>query len=384
MKVLFVINNFFLKGNGLCASARRTVHYLKEAGIDVRVLSGRNKDPEGPQPEYPLEDLNLPLFNSLIDAQGYQFASTDRKMIRQAVEWADLIHLEEPMILEAAAAISARKAGKAITGTYHLHPENMYASVGLDDSISINWTTLNLWRDLIFNHCSDIQCPTQNVKDRLKRHHFKARLHLISNGIIPDPVRSTAVRDPEDTSFRIINIGRLSNEKDQMTLLRAAALSSHSRDLRLIFAGRGPEEDAYRKKAAELFEEGTLRYPVEFVFLDAQGLKDLAHTADLFVHCAYIEVEGLSCLESLREGVVPLIAKGKYSATSQFALDNHSTFPAKDPKALARKIDWWFEHPKHRREMAPRYAALASEYDIHKSIDALIDMFRTALSEKKA
>ena len=113
MKVLFVINNFFLKGNGLCASARRTVHYLKEAGIDVRVLSGRNKDPEGPQPEYPLEDLNLPLFNSLIDAQGYQFASTDRKMIRQAVEWADLIHLEEPMILEAAAAISARKAGKA-------------------------------------------------------------------------------------------------------------------------------------------------------------------------------------------------------------------------------------------------------------------------------
>ena len=384
MKVLFVINNFFLKGNGLCASARRTVHYLKEAGIEVRVLSGRNKDPKGPQPDYPLEDLNLPLVNGLIDAQGYQFALTDRETIRRAVEWADLIHLEEPMVLEAAAAISARKAGKAITGTYHLHPENMYASVGLDDSHTINWTTLNLWRDLVFNHCSDIQCPTQNVMDRLKRHKFKSRLHLISNGIIPDPVRSLAVRDPEDTSFRIVNIGRLSNEKDQMTLLLAAALSGHSRDLRLIFAGRGPEEATYRKKAQELFEDGTLRYPVEFVFLDAQGLKDLAHTADLFVHCAYIEVEGLSCLESLREGVVPLIAKGKYSATSQFALDSHSTFPARDPKALARKIDWWIEHPEYRREMAPRYAALAAEYDIHKSINALIDMFRTALSEKQA
>jgi glycosyltransferase involved in cell wall biosynthesis len=324
------------------------------------------------------------LVNGLIDAQGYQFALTDRETIRRAVEWADLIHLEEPRVLEAAAAISARKAGKAITGTYHLHPENMYASVGLDDSHTINWTTLNLWRDLVFNHCSDIQCPTQNVMDRLKRHKFKSRLHLISNGIIPDPVRSSAVRDPEDTSFRIVNIGRLSNEKDQMTLLLAATLSGHSRDLRLIFAGRGPEEATYRKKAQELFEDGTLRYPVEFVFLDAQGLKDLAHTADLFVHCAYIEVEGLSCLESLREGVVPLIAKGKYSATSQFALDSHSTFPARDPKALARKIDWWIEHPEYRREMAPRYAALAAEYDIHKSINALIDMFRTALSEKQA
>ena len=190
------------------------------------------------------------------------------------------------------------------------------------------------------------------------------------------------MRDPDDKSFRIVNIGRLSNEKDQMTLLKAVSYSGHSRDLRLIFAGRGPEEEAYRKKAAELVEKGTLRYPPEFVFLDSRGLKDLAHTADLFVHCAYIEVEGLSCLESLREGVVPLIAKGKYSATSQFALDHHSTFPAKDPKALARKIDWWIEHPERRMQMAPRYAALAAEYDIHKSIDALVDMFRKAIGER--
>jgi glycosyltransferase involved in cell wall biosynthesis len=382
MKVLFVINNFYLRGNGLCASARRTVHYLKEAGVDVRVLSGRNKDPEGPQPEYPLDDLNLPFVNGLVEAQGYQFASTDKDTIRAAVDWADLVHLEEPMVLEARTAIYARKTGKAITGTYHMHPENMYASVGLDYSRTINWATLNLWRDLIFNYCSHIQCPTQNVLDRLKRHRFKAELHLISNGIIPDPVRSTAMRDPDDKSFRIVNIGRLSNEKDQMTLLKAVSYSGHSRDLRLIFAGRGPEEEAYRKKAAELVEKGTLRYPPEFVFLDSRGLKDLAHTADLFVHCAYIEVEGLSCLESLREGVVPLIAKGKYSATSQFALDHHSTFPAKDPKALARKIDWWIEHPERRMQMAPRYAALAAEYDIHKSIDALVDMFRKAIGER--
>ena len=381
MKVLFVINNFYLKGNGLCASARRTVQYLKEAGVDVRVLSGKNKDPEGPQPEYPLEDLNLPFVHGLIEAQGYQFAQSDMETISRAVEWADLVHLEEPMVLEAKAAILARKSGKAVTGTYHLHPENLYASVGLDYSKPINWATLNLWRDLVFRYCSDIQCPTQNVMDRLKRHRFKARLHLISNGIIPDPVRSTAVRDPEDKSFRIVNIGRLSNEKDQMTLLRAASFSGHSRDLRLIFAGKGPEEEAYRRKADELVEEGVLRYPPEFVFLDSRGLKDLARTADLFVHCAYIEVEGLSCLESLREGVVPLIAKGKYSATSQFALDNHSTFPAKNPKALARKIDWWIEHPERRKEMAPRYAALAAEYDIHKSIDALIDMFHKALND---
>ncbi len=52
MKVLFVVNGFYAKGNGLSGSARRTVRKLKEAGIDVRVLSGRNEDPNGPQPDF--------------------------------------------------------------------------------------------------------------------------------------------------------------------------------------------------------------------------------------------------------------------------------------------------------------------------------------------
>ena len=42
MKILFVINNFYVTGNGLAASARRTVEYLKQTGHEVRILSGPN------------------------------------------------------------------------------------------------------------------------------------------------------------------------------------------------------------------------------------------------------------------------------------------------------------------------------------------------------
>ena len=65
MKVLFVINGYYAKGNGLSGSARRTVRKLKEAGIDVRVLSGKNPNPYGPQPEYPLEDFHMPVFDKI-------------------------------------------------------------------------------------------------------------------------------------------------------------------------------------------------------------------------------------------------------------------------------------------------------------------------------
>ena len=94
MKILFVINNFHTKGNGLCASARRTVHFLKEAGQDVKVLSGRNSDPDGEQPEFCLEQYHLPIFDPLVTAQGYVFAKTDKKIIEEAVRWADVIHIE--------------------------------------------------------------------------------------------------------------------------------------------------------------------------------------------------------------------------------------------------------------------------------------------------
>ena len=47
MKILFVLNNIYTSGNGLAASARRTVAYLREAGHEVRIVSGPNhKNPE--------------------------------------------------------------------------------------------------------------------------------------------------------------------------------------------------------------------------------------------------------------------------------------------------------------------------------------------------
>ena len=70
MKILFVVNNYYATGNGLSASARRTVEYLKKAGQDVRVLSGPNHNPDGPQPDYLLEDYKFPLVDFLITSNG--------------------------------------------------------------------------------------------------------------------------------------------------------------------------------------------------------------------------------------------------------------------------------------------------------------------------
>ena len=384
MKILFVVNNYYASGNGLSASARRTVQYLREAGQEVRVLSGRNHEADEPQPDYVLADFHVPVFDGLVQSNGYKFAKTDFAVIRRAVRWADVVHLEEPFIIQVVTARIARYYKVPCTATYHLHPENLFCSINLGDWKFLNYSTLLTWRDFVFNLCTDIQCPTENVLERLQKFGFKARLHLISNGIIPDlSIRPKEEDEDPNRPFLIVCIGRLSVEKDQPTLLEAMKYSKYADRIQLYFAGRGPEADAIKEKAHKLYEDGIVKYDPIFQFHDREGLRKLAAEADLYIHCATVEVEGLSALEALQQAVVPVIAKGELTATSQFALDEHSLFPTKDPEALAACIDYWLDHPVERQEMGWRYAESTEEYDIHKSIAALIDMFRQAVESKE-
>lgn len=377
MKILFVLNNYYSTGNGLSASARRTVAALKEAGEEVRVLSGPNHTPGGPQPEYLLKDFYFPIFQPIINAHGYHFASTDTRVVEEAVRWADVVHMEEPFVLEIRTAKIARKLGKPITGTYHMHPENIFYSLGMGGWKFPNETLLKIWRNWCFNKWEYVQCPTRNVKDRLVAAGYTADLRVISNGIVPD----ACVRVPhENKPWVVICIGRLSGEKDQHTLLDAMKHSKHAKNIQLIFAGRGPQEKKIRRKAHELFTRGVLAYDPAFEFMDRNGLRNLAAKADLAIHCATVEVEGLSIMEAMQQGAVPIIAQGPITGTYQFALDDRSRFHQKDPRELAGKIDWWLDHPTELDSMREAYVNEMKTYSIETSVRELRKMFRDACS----
>jgi glycosyltransferase involved in cell wall biosynthesis len=387
MKILIVINNFHMTGNGMASSARRTVNYLKAAGHEVRVLAGPNPDPQGPQPEFLLKEYKFPVGQSMVEAQGYHYASSDKKVIARAVEWADIVHLEEPFMLEYKTMKIAEAMGKPLTATYHIHPEN----------ISCHWGPLSYWKGLnrfllrlatryIYNHCSAVQCPTENVLDRMRRYHLESRMEVISNGLVPDncirPKEMPANYLDPKRPFKVIYIGRLSKEKDQMTLLESMRYSQYAWCIQLHFAGIGDAEQKIKKKARELCKEGVLKYPPIFTFEDRDGLRKLAAEADLAVHCAIIEVEGLSIMESMQQGVVPVIAEGRYSGTSQFALDRRSVFPVRNPEALANRIDYWLSHPKERWETGQQYVQAMKAYDIRQSVEKLTALFEQAIKEK--
>jgi 1,2-diacylglycerol 3-alpha-glucosyltransferase len=389
MKVLFVVNNFYVKGNGLSASAQRTVQKLRESGLEVEVLSGPNPDPTGPEPMFLLQNATIPFFDGIVHKQGYQFAKTDLTIVKAAIEWADLIHIEEPFNIEITVCRLAEEAHKPMTATFHLYPENLFASVDLDKSAWYNGMMMRVWRDTVFNKCQIVQCPTANVRDRLEAFHFKSELRVISNGLVLEdlmhitPEEKAAMKRESSAPYQILAIGRLSKEKDYITLLKAMRYSRYAKQIQLVIAGRGPKGNQLKRYADKLLKKGIIAYAPRFGFLDLAGLQNYAATSDLFVHCAYIEVEGLSCMEAIQTGLVPIIAKGRYTATSQFALDPESTFQARKPKLLARRIDYWLSHEKERHEEAAKYVGLGQNYSIDKSIKAIIEMFNDAIAMAK-
>ena len=378
MKVLIVCNNVHMRGNGVSTAVRSLMQRLADEGIDVRLAACKNPDKNGMQPDYPFDHFRFPIFEPIISSNGFMFAKTDRDMLTKAVSWADVIHIMEAFPLESAAVEIAGRLGKPCVGTYHTFTENITANLGLSGSSFINRLISWWWKKSVYDHCECIQCPTEKVKRHLEENGYISRLEVISNGIVI-PEETDTPKDPPCNPYIILCIGRLAKEKSQGTLMEAMRYSRHSKEIELQFAGKGPKMKEYINQAQSLMDDNVLDYEPVFGFYNQDELKNLTRHAYLYIHCADVEVEGLSCLEAIKEGVVPVIAESRMSSTSQFALDERSLFPAHDPEVLAARIDWWIEHPAERMEMGRKYMHSVRDYDIRKSTEQIINMYKDAL-----
>lgn len=381
MKILLVIDTYDTNNNGTSISAQRFAAVLREHGNEVRILTTGEPAPD----KFVLKEFKVPLFNDLIHSQGFQFAQVDLDIIREAVAWADIVHCMMPFALETATKLIADQMHKPSTAAFHIQPENMTSSIGLGKAEWLNDRFYYTFRFLLYQHFNHIHVPSQFMADELIKRGYKAKIHVISNGIDPDFIaagqRKLSNSDGGHTSrsdgslITIVMVGRLSGEKRQDVIINAVPFSKYADRIQLVFAGKGPKYDEY----VELGKQ--LKNPPQFVFLSKPELIDLLLHTDLYVHASDMESEAISCIEAFATGLVPVIANSEDSATPQFALDGRSLFAPGRPKDLARAIDWWLDHPDEKAKMEREYAEAAKKYDIDTSVRLCEQMFREAIEE---
>ncbi len=400
MRILFVCDSFLDSNNGTTITAQRFAQELVMRGHEVRVACAAStarleelgyvpsKDQraweppcDAAQPDiaiYPEPRYHMPIFQPLVDAQGYVIADSDPATTKAALAWCDIAHFLTSFNLCHYAVAMAEEMGIPATAAFHIQPENLTSSIHLGKWKWFNAFIYYLFKWSLYQHVEHVQCPSQMIARQLEQHGYTNELHVISNGIAD---MWTYQRLPKDEGLRghivVTMVGRYSVEKRQDLVIEAAAHSRHKDQILVVLAGQGPQEQHLRKLATRLGVE------VRFGFLAQDRLKRLLSMSDIYVHASDMEAEAMSCMEAFATGLVPIISDSPLSATSQFALDQRSIFHAGDAKDLAMHLDWWIEHPQERTEMGHAYAEEAERYRVGTCVDEFEGMLRMALGEQR-
>lgn len=370
MKILIVLDDYFNQTNGMCISTQRFVREFRQEGQQVRILSTSSQG----QADYPVPELIIPFFRRIIAKESFRLAVPVKKQIRQAVAWADIVLIETPFPLSWLSAKYARQQKKAVIATFHLYPGNITETLHINDRFW-NHFFMSFFKNVSFRNATAIQCPTLAVKQQLLKNHFHQQLYVNSNGIsqefIDNPHKSYVGKP-----FLILCIGRFSAEKHQEVLFKALQYSKHARQIQLIFAGQGPLAEKYRRLAAQLPVKPILK------FYQPTELRKIMAKADLVVHCADVEIEGMACMEAFAAGLVPVIAESPMSSTAAYALSQHNLFPVNDSQALAKQIDYWYEHPEALKKNQAQYRQLSQKLTVARSAARYWRMMEKLQKEK--
>ena len=357
MKIAIVCDVLGEENNGTTVAAMNLIRFLRRRGHDVRVVCPDEKR-RGEAGYYVVPQLNVGPLNEYVRKNGVSIAISDSKVLENALHDVEIIHIMTPFILGKSALEYGRKHHIPVTAGFHAQAENITNHLHLMNSRLANDLAYKTMYRLVYQYVDAIHFPTQFIREVFEKEVGPTNGYVISNGV-NDRFVKTEVKRPEEWAdkFVILFTGRFGLEKSHRVLIDAVAESRHAPIIQLVFAGKGPlqqELEAYGQK---------LSNPPVMRFFSRDEMLRVVNSADLYVHPAEIEIEAIACLEAISCGLVPVIADSPRSATRFFALEENNLFHYNDPADLARKIDYWFEHPREKEECSKAYQGYTKQFE---------------------
>lgn len=363
--------------NGTTIAAYNLIDSLKKRGHTVRIVCS-DQDRKDEPGYYVVPTMNLGILNAYLAKNSVSLAKADKSIISAAIDGADVVHVMIPFALGVKAAKLARKRNIPVTAGFHCQAENFTSHVFMKDFGIANYVFYHVVWLLLYRRCACIHYPTEFIRKTFEKCiHRKTPAYVISNGVNRDfhPIKVERPDKYRD-KFVIQSTGRLSKEKTQYVLIDAINKSKYRDKIQLVIAGKGPLH-------AYLIHRGeALPNPPEFIFFPRDKLVKQLNISDLYVHPAEIEIESIACLEAIACGLVPVIANSRRSAARFFALDERNLFRNKNSTALARRIDYWIEHPREREAMRRLYNGFSEKHEYEHCMDCMEQMMKEAIEKQ--
>ncbi|MFI3257428.1 MAG: glycosyltransferase [Spirochaetales bacterium] len=372
MEIAIVADCFGEKNNGTSEAATRLVAHMEKRGHKIRVVSPYKSN----KPTYyTVPSRRFGIFTDYVEKKnGVIFGQPEKNTIWRAIKCADVVHFLLPFKMSKCAVELCNRHHIPHTTSFHCQPENITTHMGLSKIKPINSLIYKYFHDSFYKKTQIIHCPSKFVDNKLKKHGFKTKNYVISNGVenMFTPSKTKKPTQFQD-KFCIIMSGRYSLEKRQDLIIKAVKISKYEKDIQIICAGMGPKQKYYENLGKTLTNK-----PI-FSFFSKQDLVKTINFCDLYIHASDFEIEGIGCIEALSCGIVPILSDSKEAALYQFALNDMNIFKSGNHKDLAKKIDYWVENPHMREKASKEYTEHMKQYEINHCMDQMETMFFDAI-----
>lgn len=379
MNIIVVCDVLGEENNGTTIAAMNLIRFLQKQNHNVTVLcADQNKKGETGYYVVPNRSFGK-LLDKYVAKVGVSLPKADDNVIKQAIENADIIHCMLPFELSTHAMKFAKEKGIPVTAGFHMQAENFTCYVKLNKWNYANHCVYKYIYNHFYKYVDGIHYPTKFMKDTFENHIKKQTpAFVISNGV-HHYVEKRETPKPEEFKDKIVILttGRYAREKSQDTLIKAVKYSKYKDKIQLILGGQGVKEKYYKKLGKKL--------PVEpiFKFYSRTEIIDVLNYADLYVHPAEMELEGISCIEAIACGKLTIVSDSKLSATKNFAIDEKCIFKKRNPKDLAKVIDYWIEHTEEKKEYEQKYLNSALAFDQEECMKKMEQMLIEVSKYKK-
>jgi len=351
-------------------------HFAEKLRQHHRVVMVGAALPPGDRDSIGLPGFQFPV-RAMHDMQ-FVMARPDRGRLRAAFAEVDLVHLQFPFWLSFVALEEAHALRRPVVAGFHVQPENALFNVGVH-SAALSRAVYRFWVDRLYDRVDAVICPSRFAEKKLLSFGLRTATYVVSNGTPPDLRMRPVDRAPSaDGTVLVLSVGRLAAEKRQDVLIDAVTRSRHRDRIRLVLAGPGTLDPKLRRRAERL--------PItpEIGFVERARLEELFDTADVLVHPSDVELEGMAVVEAMTLGLPVVVSDSSESAAADLALDERFRFRSGDGQSLADKLDALLDHPEALREAGVRYADLARGLDFGRTVDHLVEIYRSVMDRSLA
>ncbi|MBW3011507.1 glycosyltransferase family 4 protein [Candidatus Woesearchaeota archaeon] len=321
-KLLIVSDRFFPKRNGLVRFLEEIVPKLQDT-FDISILAPRLSRKTKTFPG--VQTILIPTYRFML--ADYSPSKLNFRAVREAVKKSDIVWLQSLGTLGVMALHYAKSFQKKVCIYSHCKDWEVVEKAPQIPKwihkIVVYLATKNMIR--FYRNCDLLMLPSEELRKDLERMRIDTPKKIIPLGV--DQKKFKPGKKKKKKSLTLGYSGRISNEKDLLTLYKAYNNLKSNYDLNFTIIGDGPDE---QKK---IFRQNGVKI-TGFVPDVENYLCDI----DIFVSPSLTETTGLSTLEAMSCGL-PVLSTSVGAMRKLIRPDyNGIFFRKKDVKELTARL----------------------------------------------